>query len=313
MARSKSPARTSRAKPAAAASGSIKWGDFEVTPLTKPLAIFSIFHIIYAVEMMGFQITGTDMMPSFKAAPACVKYLKNPEGCADKPVLTSMYIFFGINLLFMQVFNLCTAFRKNLDFQVTLARTRMIQTQCVCTLLVAGNQILNSTQFKFGIFLQTVLAFYLQHSLRNQGSGVAPGDRDYEKHGQAGYLQLFFFACNFFYWVNATCVGGLDEYAIEGYVRDEQTQHIWAWWAMSCLFSAADMLIGFEYLSTEEIKENFQYYILPMAIGLLQITYGVSGAGFKPEKVQEITMVYTVFIGLLSYFSFGEKLLKKEE
>ena len=301
--RSKSPAPKAKAAGNATTS-TIQWGNMNVTPLTTPLVVFAVVHIIYAVEMLGFQVTDGEFKPSFKAANPCTKYLKDATECEADSTLQAMYIIFGVNLIGMQISALVCAFRDNLDMQVTYARTRMIQTQAVITMMAASVNSVNDTQYKVGMLLQIALAFYLQNSLRNQGTGKALGDRDFHKHGQIGYVYLAFFLCFFFYFFNACVYSGIGFYTEKAAAElSANTMNIWAWWAMSQVQCTADMLIAFEYQTTAELTENIIYMIPQFAIGLyFAFNSDVFAAAWKPQCLFEMKVIFSVFAGACGYF-----------
>ena len=314
MARSKSPA--ARKAPAKSDSdGAISWGDFNATPMTTPMLIHAAVHVVYATEMMGFQLFDGDNKPSFTAVPACKKYLAASEGCESNHYLNTLYIFFGMNLLSSQILNVCAAFRTNTAFQVTLIRARAMQTLSVCSLLMAGKNIIDPQQFKVGILLQIGLAFFLQNAFREQGVGLALGARDFHKHGKVGYFYLLLAFCGLYYFLDVAILSGNGAYAAEGADTTSATVfHIGAWWAMSTMVTVTDWIFSFEYLSTAELETNAQVYLALSLLGYYMTTSPSIQAAFAAAKSQEIGYVYLAFAAGWAYFGFGDKLgIKKDD
>lgn len=312
MARSKSPAPKAASKAASAPSfaafvgGTINWGDFNVTPLTTPLASFGIMTLVYGTEMMGFQLTGADNKPSFKAANPCTKYMKDTEGCEANAYLQFSYTFFGCCLLMQALLSIATAFRKNVAKQVSLARARMFQCMATAALLLGGKGILAPAQIQMALALQLFFGFWLQNACRGQGAGCTLGERDFHKHGKLGYVYLAFFACNMFYFVNYGMFTGAADDAKDGAdVTSAQSLHMQAWLMYAVLICSGDMLFGFEYLNSAELSENLQLYAVALALQLYFTQQPFFANAFNEAAAMQVQVLTSTFLGAAVAFGCG--------
>ena len=312
MPRSKSPAPKAASKASTTPSfgafvgGSIEWFDFDISPLTTPLASFGIVTAVYGTEMMGFQLTGADNKPTFTPANPCTKYMKDTEGCEDNAYLQFSYTFFGCCLLMQAFLTLATAFRKTTAKQVSLARARMFQCMATAALLLGGKGILAPAQIKMALAIQLIFGFWLQNACRGQGAGCTLGERDFHKHGKLGYVVLAFFVCNMFYFVNYSMFTGAQDDAKDGAdTTSPQSLHMQAWLMYAVLVVAGDMLFNFEYLNSAEISENLQLYAVALALQLYFTQQPFFASAFNEAAAMQVQVLTTTFLGAAVAFGCG--------